>query len=290
MDSFLLPHRFNLSLAPDLWIHSYKHPELSDTPPLLCFHGWLDNASSFFPLAEHFPSLPWCAIDIMGHGHSSWRPVSSFYYFVDYLCDTCDLINTHFPNGAHVLGHSLGTGVALLLAGLLPEKIHSVALIDGFGPLVSPQGMISEQLRFSLSQHAQSRPMRRYGSVEAMALARKKRHDIDTHSCRLLAQYGHLLEGEHYRWSFDPKLFQIPPFQMVESQVLEILENACAPTLLIQAASGYKIGQNLFENRRAILSKQLTHTIVPGHHHVHMDNPQAIIEPLTAFWQSAGLL
>ena len=39
--------------------------------PVLCVHGWLDNAASFVPLMPFIENAEIVAIDLPGHGHSS---------------------------------------------------------------------------------------------------------------------------------------------------------------------------------------------------------------------------
>ncbi|KAH0616826.1 hypothetical protein JD844_028240, partial [Phrynosoma platyrhinos] len=56
--------------------------------PVLCLHGWMDNADSFSKL---IPLLPkdcyYMAIDFAGHGLSSHRPAGCPYYLIDYVSD-----------------------------------------------------------------------------------------------------------------------------------------------------------------------------------------------------------
>lgn len=292
MNTNLIPKRLAIPIAPSSSVQTYQSPHInSTTKPLICFHGWLDNSGSFFPLAQRFPDLPWCLVDLIGHGHSSHRPEGSFYYFWDYLCDAASLIQTHFPQGAHFLGHSLGTGVALLTAGLLPKLIHSVALIDGLGPLVSQPELINQEFRFSMQQyHHLQRPPRSYKSIQAMAAARQKRHQIELASCLLLAQYGHIKKDEYLTWAFDRRLLILPPFQMIEEQVIAMIKTIKQPVLLLQAQSGFKVDSTFFAQRQEALRAVLQHHVVPGFHHVHLDSPQTVSPYLEQFWQQVGLL
>lgn len=292
MNTNLIPKRLALPIAKSISIQTYQSPHINNSiKPLICFHGWLDNSASFFRLAEQFPDLPWCIIDLIGHGHSSHRPEGSFYYFWDYLCDAASLIQTHFPQGAHLLGHSLGSGIALLTAGLLPKLTHSVALIDGLGPLVSQPELINQEFRFSMQQyHHPQHPKRSYTSIQAMAVARQKRHQIELASCLLLAEYGHIKKGDDFTWAFDPRLLILPPFQMIEEQVVAMIKTIKQPVLLLQAQSGFKVDPSFFAQRQKALQHVLQHHIVPGHHHVHLDSPQTVSPYLAKFWQQVGLL
>uniref|UniRef100_A0A8C4J6N0 Serine hydrolase like 2 n=1 Tax=Dromaius novaehollandiae TaxID=8790 RepID=A0A8C4J6N0_DRONO len=58
--------------------------------PVLCLHGWLDNANTFDRL---IPLLPtdhrYVAMDFSGHGLSSHRPAGLPYHFLDYVSEVC---------------------------------------------------------------------------------------------------------------------------------------------------------------------------------------------------------
>lgn len=106
-----------------------------DAPPLFLLHGWLDNSASFAPLAECLReraggNLRVIVPDHRGFGYSAWAPQG--YWFPDYVADF-DAIVAHFAPTAPFLlvGHSLGAQVASLYAGLRPQRVHRLALMDG---------------------------------------------------------------------------------------------------------------------------------------------------------------
>ena len=86
------------------------------TQPVLCLHGWLDNANSFLPLAQAMPDLPLLALDLAGHGHSSHRSPDAHYYLLDYVSDIATLCRQQQWQQLTVVGHSMGGMVATVLA------------------------------------------------------------------------------------------------------------------------------------------------------------------------------
>jgi len=81
-------------------------------PPVLCLHGWLDNANSFLPLAEHMTGLDIVALDLSGHGLSEHRHHTARYHFIDYLWDVDAALTALGWESCHLIGHSMGGGVS----------------------------------------------------------------------------------------------------------------------------------------------------------------------------------
>ena len=269
-------------------LHSLKRTALdAQTIPILAVHGWLDNVASFLPLMVELPGLPWFAIDLVGHGRSEWRSSASYYFFSEYLCDLILLIEECFPQGVHLLGHSLGGAIVSMVAGIMPDKVKSLTMIDVLGPLTSPVETVAEQCRLAVHQYRNLKEKRLYPSLEIMATARRKRHNISPLSCQLLVEYGSLQVEQGYQWSFDPKLFHLSPMQMSQEQVLSVLDTVRMPTMMIKAIEGYNMQPEILEPRKAKIP-QLEYIEIKGGHHVHMDDPQLVAECLLKFYHKHG--
>ena len=273
-----------------LKLHAYNPMSWQgESAPFLCVHGWLDNHGSFLPLLQHMPHLPWICIDLIGHGKSSWRSPYSFYSFQDYICDLSLWIEIHCPHGVHLIGHSLGASIVSILAGLYPDKVLSLVLLDGAGPLVSDLETMCEQFRRSITQFQSPRPLRPYPSLAALASGRQKKHNITLESCETLAKYGHILSEEGiYQWSFDPKLLGLAPFQMTGEEVISILKHIVAPTLFIRPLEGYPYPEDLMQQRLHCF-KNLTYVCTPGGHHAHLDHPKSSATLIRNFYHKINI-
>ena len=243
---------FHSPHAPSLYCYNPNQWNKKSSP-YLAIHGWLDNHASFLPLIRTIPYLNWLAIDLMGHGKSPWIHSHHFYSFQNYICDLSLWIDAHCPEGVHLIGHSLGASIASILGGLYPDKILSLVLIDGLGPLVSDGETMCEQFRQSIEQFKNPRPMKTYDSLETLSMARKKRHHISIESCRELAYHGSLQTPDgSYQWSFDPKLFGLSPFQMTQDVVMTIIQHISAPTLFLRPHEGYPYSIDIMEKRLSL--------------------------------------
>ena len=102
-------------------------------PKLFCVHGWMDVAASFQFLVDAYERERYViAHDLRGFGASEWQPQG--YWFADYLADLEALFDAFAPGErVDVCGHSLGGNVAMLYAGIRPERVRRAISLDGFG-------------------------------------------------------------------------------------------------------------------------------------------------------------
>ncbi|XP_077195419.1 serine hydrolase-like protein 2 isoform X1 [Paroedura picta] len=109
--------------------------------PVLCLHGWLDNANTFNRL---IPLLPkdhyYMAIDFAGHGLSSHRPPGFPYHFMDYVGDVRRIVEALKWRQFTLMGHSLGGTVAGMFSCIFPEMVDKLILVESYGYFPAPKG------------------------------------------------------------------------------------------------------------------------------------------------------
>lgn len=113
--------------------HLLRHWGPEDAPPLFMLHGWMDSSATFQFLVDALPG-DWhvIALDWRGFGDSDWNQGS--YYFPDYLADLDALLHQLSPRQpVRLLGHSMGAMIAGIYAGVRPERIARLSLVEGFG-------------------------------------------------------------------------------------------------------------------------------------------------------------
>jgi pimeloyl-ACP methyl ester carboxylesterase len=116
-------------LIGDLHINTCGHG-----PPILLIHGF--GASSFTwskivsPLAVHYTII---TLDLKGFGRSR-KPQDGRYSLRDHAAAVLKVIEALGLNGLTIIGHSMGGGVALLVAMTLeqeaPRRLRRLVLID----------------------------------------------------------------------------------------------------------------------------------------------------------------
>ncbi|WP_369695270.1 alpha/beta fold hydrolase [Salinicola salarius] len=106
----------------------------------MALHGWLDNAATFSRLAPALATalgIRLVALDLPGHGHSPHRGVRAEYPLWGYMPDVLEAVDALKLNSATFVGHSMGAGVASLIAAAAPERVDGLVLIDGLASTTS---------------------------------------------------------------------------------------------------------------------------------------------------------
>jgi pimeloyl-ACP methyl ester carboxylesterase len=96
---------------------------------VILIHGYTDNARDWVPLIPYLSrKFRLIALDIRGHGRSD-KP-ECCYTRIDFAYDIRLLLDTLHIQRADVVGHSLGSLIAQMLAEQWPERVRKVVLIS----------------------------------------------------------------------------------------------------------------------------------------------------------------
>jgi pimeloyl-ACP methyl ester carboxylesterase len=252
---------------------------------LLALHGWLDNAASFAPLAEHLPGCEIVALDFAGHGRSGHLPAGGWYHFVDYLDDIHAALDGLGWERAGLLGHSLGGAVATCFAAACPERVDDLLLIEALGPLSATPGHGGRTLREAVAaRRAVVGKQRRVFSDPAHAVAaRLQATRMAQSSAERLVERGIEAVDGGWIWSSDPRLTAFSPARFCESLVQEWIAAVAAPTLVIAADQHPDYFDPSLRAQRLALLADGREVVLPGQHHLHMDTPEAVAVEIAGF-------
>lgn len=269
-----LPH---LSLAAREWP--------GDGPKVLALHGWLDNAASFDPLLARLPGLHAVAIDLPGHGRSDHRPAGAWYHLADNLTEIRGALDALGWARAILLGHSMGAALASLFAAALPDRVEALWLIEGLGPLATPEAELPALMRRAIEARARvvDKQLRVFANVDEAVATRLAATPMAPAAARLLVKRGlRAVDGGHV-WSSDPRLMLPGPIRASEAQVEACLSAIACPTLLVTASEVPAYFPVDLVERRAACVRTIDRRVVNGRHHVHMDDPAAVAAAIGAF-------
>jgi len=99
-----------------------------DGVPTLLIHGYTDNSRSWSLLAPYLKDRHLIAIDLRGHGKSD--APACCYAYTDLADDVSLFLDAMGLAKADVIGHSLGSLTAQLLAAQHPDKVGKVVLVS----------------------------------------------------------------------------------------------------------------------------------------------------------------
>ncbi len=257
------------------------------TRRVLALHGWLDNAASFSQLAAHLPGYRVVALDLVGHGKSSHRPHGVTYHFVDYVRDVVDAAAALGWNRYILLGHSLGAGIASLVASVAQRAVSELVLIDGIGPIPANNNSAPKRLAQSIAKREKlnDRQATAYPDWLSAAKIRKLAGDLSLDAAQILVKRGAEQHPDGIRWRSDPRLKLPSPIYIAEEQARAFLAAIAAPTLLIRVKQGLLDRLPGIDTRiAAVPGIQVVE--MSGGHHLHLDDPQPVAQQIIRFLQS----
>ena len=256
--------------------------------PVLAVHGWMDNAATFDRLAPALSTAPFHAVDLAGHGFSDPRPAGMRYHNADFLDDLLAVMAVLAPAGQlDLIGHSLGAGLLLLIAGIFPERVRRLVLIDGLGPLAADPARYAEQTREALLGLRDFRPERRPVPDEATAVRARMQGitgPLSESAAQLLCtrSLGRNASGELI-WLTDKRLRLNSLMRFSETQVRSCIEAITAPVLLIRGDRGMPLPDGPYLDRLTHF-RDLRRLTLPGGHHLHLDeSPDAVAAAIRDF-------
>lgn len=112
-----------------------------DGPPLVLLHGFTDCADSFRLLLPYLAGQHLVIPDLRGHGQSFRDPQLTLSDFAQDIAGLLDALNLR---QVCLVGHSMGTLIALTLTGLRPDRVAGLVLLS---PSLRPAGPAMSQLR-----------------------------------------------------------------------------------------------------------------------------------------------
>lgn len=258
-----------------------------DGRPVLCLHGWLDNAASFETLAPRLASEGYrvVALDLPGHGHSDHRAPGLAYDMLEWVVDVAAAADALGWPRFLLVGHSLGAAVAGLVAGTLPERVERLALLEGLAPNAVPAAEAPERLAKSIAGRGrrESRPPKAFPDLEAAAARlRDAVPELGLDGARRLVARGTRPVEGGLTWRVDPRLRGTSPYRITEDHIRAFLGRIACPSLVVRADRGWEFDPRVLAERAGCI-RDLRVAEVPGGHHVHLDDPGTVLGHLVPF-------
>jgi pimeloyl-ACP methyl ester carboxylesterase len=252
---------------------------------VLALHGWLDNAASFLPLAAQLPTLDLVMVDLPGHGFSDHLSPTTPYTTPYAIVQTLAIADALGWDRFVLLGHSMGAAIASLVAAVAPERVQALVSIEALGGLSAPANETVQRLRTHVDamRKLDGKQLRVFPDLAAPVRARMMVNQLSESSARLLIERGVKEVDGGWSWRSDPRLMLPTAVRMTEEQVCDVVSAIACPVQVIYATPAQAYFPEPERSQRAALLPDGRLATLPGHHHVHMDQPEAVAAIIATF-------
>jgi pimeloyl-ACP methyl ester carboxylesterase len=274
--------------------------------PLVMLHGWMDVAASFQFVVDALDDDQYIvAPDWRGFGQSGGQigrkgddgPDTDSFWFPDYLADL-DFLLDHYAPGqpVNLVGHSMGGNVAMIYAGVRPERVRRLVNLEGFGmPSSVPAqaaGRYAKWMDELRKLHRGELTMHTYDSAEGVArrlmktnprLSGDKAQWLARRWARENAQGQWTIQGHPAHKMGNAQLYRL-------DEVLTIFQRITTPVLHVEATQSslddwykgtYRLEQ--FHERLKSVPDVTIERMADAGHMLHHDQPEALARLIAGF-------
>uniref|UniRef100_A0A6J0T4K0 Serine hydrolase-like protein 2 isoform X1 n=1 Tax=Pogona vitticeps TaxID=103695 RepID=A0A6J0T4K0_9SAUR len=269
--------------------------------PVLCLHGWLDNANTFNKL---IPLLPrdcyYMAIDLGGHGLSSHRPVGSLYYLMDYVGDVRRVTAALKWNRFTLMGHSMGGTVAGMFSCVFPELVEKLILVESYGfypaakesekILLFKRAMIEHLLKTEANSLLSPKV---YTPEAALQRLLEANRSLTEESGKILLERGTAEVPGGLVFTRDLRIHMNVYGYTSADEPVNYLRKIQADILMIISQNGlFKKDSDVFradffmrihQGYKTFLKEHFNLVSVPGNHYVHLNEPEVVAGIISTF-------
>ena len=251
-------------------------------------HGIRDQGRSWEPfiasmLTRGCPIKHAVALDLRGHGESEWPNTSRGYQHEDFLTDLAGLLRHLDKESLTLVGHSLGGSMCLLYAGVFPERVKRMVLLESLGPFARKDDEVPDIVAERLKGRNYVEIPFPHESLGAAAKALQKTFPLIPDRAALhMARHGTSYKGGRYRWKHDPILRYRTTTAMSEGQIEAFIHRLRCPILFV-----YGTESDFMKSVRGPRAKLFPNAqIVPidgAGHHIPHEKPEELADVVVPF-------
>lgn len=255
------PSRSEFITVRNLRYH-IRHWGSDDAPILFMLHGWMDVSASFQFLVDALQH-DWHVIapDWRGFGLTDFA--ESGYWHPDYLADL-EAILQHYASQqpVNLLGHSLGANIAGIYAGVRPQRIARLILLEGFGMPTTRPGDAPKRYATWLDELQNPQGLRPYASQAGVA-ARLQKNNPRLSDARAMFLAAHwAAPDQNGNWSLlaDPQHRLTNPTLYRVEEIMACWQAITAPVLWVEAKNSELVPRfGPPETARAEIDRRIAH-------------------------------
>jgi esterase len=251
-------------------------------PEMVLLHGGGQNAHTW-DLALLLLGRPAIAIDLPGHGHSSWRPDRD-YGSTPNAVAVASVIEQCAPRAVAVIGMSLGGLTLIHLAATSPHLVRHAILVDITPGSPQVAAAMSERQRGAVQLTRGPRAFRSREQMIDAAVAASPHRPASVVRRGVIHNSQQLADGT-WVWRYDRP---DPNRPTPAAPLWDDLSRLTMPTLLVKGAeSGFVTHPDEVEVRRRLPSIRIE-TVSAAGHAVQSDQPAALAALIVDFVPPVG--
>ncbi|HWV63369.1 MAG TPA: alpha/beta hydrolase [Oxalicibacterium sp.] len=270
-----------------------RHWGDDDAPMLFMLHGWMDVSASFQFLVDAL-QRNWHVIAPDWRGFGLTENAPSGYWQPDYLADLEAILDRYAPAQAvNLLGHSLGANVASIYAGVRPQRIVKLVLLEGFGRPAMAAEEAPQRYATWLDELRSVPLLRPYRSQESVAARLQKNNPRLTkeRAMFLAAHWASREENGNWALRADARHKLTNPVLYRIEEVLACWRAITAPVLWVEAEHSELLPRfgtpdeirTELERRIAQLANATILKVPGAGHMVQHDQPEILARAIDAF-------
>ena len=253
-------------------------------------HGWMDMSASFQFVADLLPRH-WTLLapDWRGFGLTA-RPVADCYWFPDYLADLDRLLDALAPGAAvDLVAHSMGGNVAMIYAGVRPERVRRLVNLEGLGMPAADPASAPGRYRKWLDGLRAGSTMRDYASSQAVAerLMQNNPRLAPERAAFLARHWGVAKPDGRFELAGDPAHRLVNPDLYRLDEILAVWREVEAEVLWVDGEhhDGWRsfTREPAYQERLAAIRRRTQHTVAGAGHMMHHDQPEAVATLIEEF-------
>jgi len=265
-------------------------------------HGWMDVAASYQFVVDalshqHYVIAP----DWRGYGrtpgHAGAGAGVDNFWFPDYLADLDFLLDHYAPDTqVNLIGHSMGGNVAMLYAGVRPERIRRLVNLEGFGMPASKPEQAPRRYASWMDElkklHRGELELKTYDSAAGVAQRLMKTNPrLGADKANWLAQHWAQLDDQGQWRILGEPAHKISNAQLYRAdEVLELYKRISMPVLCVEAANNSldlwwkgKFTLEQFHERLQAVPQVEIARIEDAGHMMHHDQPAVLAALIERF-------
>jgi len=270
-----------------------------DVRPIVCLHGWQDNAGTFDTLIPLLPKqLSYLAIDLPGHGLSSRYPPGMNYAGLDSLILLERICQEYNWNKISLMGHSMGSIISFNYSGVFPDKVDLVVGIDALKSHIRKpehvpillEGSIQKLIETDALNQSNKEPPSYYLSDMIDKWHEATAGSVTKECCKYLLARNierSQLHPDKFFFSRDSRWKYAYSIHVPQEVSMEMVKRMKMPYLFIKATnSPYYEDKSIFRETIQFMKQCNEHFqwhLVEGTHHLHLTNPNSVAKLISTF-------